>query len=990
MKHKLILKSMAIALIAGIAAAPCSVMAAETGTDEIVAESREVGIYESEPAATQAATELIAKKTDAIDVPLAAETDEKSDLAANNNANQATEPKEKPAAPALSIANGINGLEFSWSKVNNAVHYSVYYKTASDEEWQSFDTDDTRAAFSDAEPGKLYYAKVQSWGADGLEGEFSAVKSMTYIPRAEITSVNFSSNANTITWNSVVGANKYQIAKIKSGDKSYTYYTTTATTFTDRNITNANAYYYQVRAMYATEKNGTAYGAWSSTKSVATLAQASVSLSNKSNGIRAEWGAVSGAERYAVYYKAAEDSNWTTASTTNTYYPIFNVKSGEFYYVQICPVLGNANGTYSKVKSMTFIGVPDVTLSNSADGINVSWKKIEGANKYQIAKKKIGASAYSYFTTEDTSYIDKEVAGGSEYHYQVRAMYATENNGTAYGAWSPSKIILRMTQPDVSLSNKSNGIRAEWGAVSGAERYAVYYKAAEDSKWTTVSTTNTYYPIFNVKSGAFYYVQVCPVAGNVNGTYSKVKSMTFIGVPDVTLSNSADGINVSWKKIEGANKYQIAKKKIGASAYSYFTTEDTSYLDKGVAGGSAYHYQVRAMYATENNGTAYGAWSPSKIILRMTQPVVSLSNKSNGIRAEWKPVSGAERYVVYYKDASAQSWSSVITTNTYYPLLNTKSGTLYYVQVRPAGGGVYGPYSRSKSMTFIGTVNAEPTMSGNSPKFSWSAVSGANKYQIAKKKMNSSSYQYITTTSNFYIDSTVEGSKDFYVYQIRAMYETKNNGTAYGAWSTVYNFGNGKILNGYQTINRYKYYYKNGVLLKNQIVGSKSEGYYLADGNGICCVSEEMHLAAEFIMNCGTGNTLDEKMKTSFKYLAKNFPYKRSYDHPKSKSDIPPLAVDMFKNKAGNCFRYAACFTCIAKICGYRARMAVGYTSNGMPHGWSEVYMDGKWYYFDPDMQLPNYGFPDYYAYKMSNHPWGVSASFRSEVTISNGKAVWN
>ncbi len=817
MKHKLILKSMAIALIAGIAAAPCSVMAAETGTDEIVAESREVGIYESEPAATQAATELIAKKTDAIDVPLAAETDEKSDLAANNNANQATEPKEKPAAPALSIANGINGLEFSWSKVNNAVHYSVYYKTASDEEWQSFDTDDTRAAFSDAEPGKLYYAKVQSWGADGLEGEFSAVKSMTYIPRAEITSVNFSSNANTITWNSVVGANKYQIAKIKSGDKSYTYYTTTATTFTDRNITTANAYYYQVRAMYATEKNGTAYGAWSSTKSVATLAQASVSLSNKSNGIRAEWGAVSGAERYAVYYKAAEDSNWTTASTTNTYYPIFNVKSGEFYYVQICPVLGNANGTYSKVKSMTFIGVPDVTLSNSADGINVSWKKIEGANKYQIAKK-----------------------------------------------------------------------------------------------------------------------------------------------------------------------------KIGASAYSYFTTEDTSYLDKGVAGGSAYHYQVRAMYATENNGTAYGAWSPSKIILRMTQPVVSLSNKSNGIRAEWKPVSGAERYVVYYKDASAQSWSSVITTNTYYPLLNTKSGTLYYVQVRPAGGGVYGPYSRSKSMTFIGTVNAEPTMSGNSPKFSWSAVSGANKYQIAKKKMNSSSYQYITTTSNFYIDSTVEGSKDFYVYQIRAMYETKNNGTAYGAWSTVYNFGNGKILNGYQTINRYKYYYKNGVLLKNQIVGSKSEGYYLADGNGICCVSEEMHLAAEFIMNCGTGNTLDEKMKTSFKYLAKNFPYKRSYDHPKSKSDIPPLAVDMFKNKAGNCFRYAACFTCIAKICGYRARMAVGYTSNGMPHGWSEVYMDGKWYYFDPDMQLPNYGFPDYYAYKMSNHPWGVSASFRSEVTISNGKAVWN
>ena len=111
------------------------------------------------------------------------------------------------------------------------------------------------------------------------------------------------------------GANKYQIAKIRKGDKAYTYYTTTSTSFTDKNVTTANAYYYQVRAMYATEKNGTAYGAWSSTKSVVTLAQATVSLANKSNGIRAAWGAVKGAQRYAVYYKAAEDSKWTVTST---------------------------------------------------------------------------------------------------------------------------------------------------------------------------------------------------------------------------------------------------------------------------------------------------------------------------------------------------------------------------------------------------------------------------------------------------------------------------------------------------------------------------------------------------------------------------------------------------------------------------------------------------------------------------------------------------
>ena len=324
-------------------------------------------------------------------------------------------------------------------------------------------------------------------------------------------------------------------------------------------------------------------------------------------------------------------------------------------------------------------------------------------------------------------------------------------------------------------------------------------------------------------------------------------------------------------------------------------------------------------------------------------------------------------------------------------MLTVKSGVLYYVQVRPHGNGVSGPFSKPKSMTYIGPANLKLSMSGSDLTLGWNSVAGANKYQIAKLKKGDPAYEYIYTTDNSYIDKAVTGSKDFYSYQVRAMYETENDGTAYGAWSSVWYFIDGKIVfDGYKIINGYRYYYKNGVIQKNCIAGTKSEGYYYADANGVCCVSEEMRLAAEFVMNYGSGNTAAERMKTSYKYLADKIPYKRTYDHPKSKADLPGLAIDMFKNKRGNCFRYAACFTCIAKVCGYRARMAVGNTSNGSPHGWTEIYMDGKWYYFDPDMQIPSWGFPDYYAYKMSSHPWGVKASFTSEVTINNGKAVWN
>lgn len=87
------------------------------------------------------------------------------------------------------------------------------------------------------------------------------------------------------------------------------------------------------------------------------------------------------------------------------------------------------------------------------------------------------------------------------------------------------------------------------------------------------------------------------------------------------------------------------------------------------------------------------------------------------------------------------------------------------------------------------------------------------------------------------------------------------------------------------------------MVVKNTIVGSKREGWYYADKNGVCCESEEMRLAAEYMMTYCKGDTLDQKMKSGFLYMAKNFPYHRTYDHPKKASDLPALAIDLFKNK---------------------------------------------------------------------------------------------
>ena len=191
-----------------------------------------------------------------------------------------------------------------------------------------------------------------------------------------------------------------------------------------------------------------------------------------------------------------------------------------------------------------------------------------------------------------------------------------------------------------------------------------------------------------------------------------------------------------------------------------------------------------------------------------------------------------------------------------------------------------------------------------------------------------------------------------------------------------------RMLQGFVMLDGRQYYFdSSGVMQKGGIVGSPSDGYSVADEDGVCCTSREICLAAEFLMTYCEGDTPAERMKSGFLYLARKFPYVRSYDHPASAEDFSALAVDMFTNKKGNCYRYAACFACAAVAAGYRARVVIG-TTVGNPHGWTEVLMNGRWRICDPDAQLAEPLLEDYDAYMMTEHFWQITPQRRFELMI--------
>ena len=286
----------------------------------------------------------------------------------------------------------------------------------------------------------------------------------------------------------------------------------------------------------------------------------------------------------------------------------------------------------------------------------------------------------------------------------------------------------------------------------------------------------------------------------------------------------------------------------------------------------------------------------------------------------------------------------------------------------------------------------------------WKARDGVAAYRLYRKTLGGSwSRLFDSVTDASYQDKVEKNT--IYAYTLRYLdgegelisdylddVKYYKNGKAVDG-KTEYNgktyyFDNGHLRSGLQRINGKLYYYNaNGSLSKDTLVKSGSD-YYYADKNGVCCETEEIRLAAEFMYKYCKGDTLKAKMKSGFMYLADHFPYQRYYDPPVSALDMPRMATTCFKNRNANCYRYAAAFCCLARIAGYRARVAVG-TTGGLPHGWTEVYVDGRWLICDPDANIPKYNKADYAAYMMTYHFWQLSKSFSSELTIENGKAVW-
>ena len=173
----------------------------------------------------------------------------------------------------------------------------------------------------------------------------------------------------------------------------------------------------------------------------------------------------------------------------------------------------------------------------------------------------------------------------------------------------------KFSAPNVSSSNvaSSGKVKLSWKKIDGASKYEVYRATSKSGTYKKMSTvTGTSYTNSTAEAGKTYYYYVVAVAkdGKKSEKSNIVSRTCDLARPEVSVSNVASsGKNkVSWKKIDGATKYEVYRATSKNGTYSKVkTTTSTAYKDTAAKSGKTYYYKVVAVCSKTAGNSAYSA-----------------------------------------------------------------------------------------------------------------------------------------------------------------------------------------------------------------------------------------------------------------------------------------------------------------------------------------------------------------------------------------------
>lgn len=272
------------------------------------------------------------------------------------------------------------------------------------------------------------------------------------------------------------------------------------------------------------------------------------------------------------------------------------------------------------------------TSSAGYNKIKVKWTKVSGASGYYIYRSTSKSGTYTHVKTvsgESSTYgTDSGLKTGKTYYYKVRA-YVVLDGVKCFGQYSgvkSSKPMPSKSQITKKVSTDYRSIGLTWKKVSGASGYEIYRATKKAGTYKLIKTINsgskTSYTNTKLKTGTTYYykIRVFRTVGSKKyySSYSSVVSKKAVpATPKITSIKSITGskIKLSWKRISGANGYQIYRSTSKNGTYQLVKTLTkgtiVSCTDRKLSAGTIYYYKIKA-YRNVNGKAISSSYSSKK------------------------------------------------------------------------------------------------------------------------------------------------------------------------------------------------------------------------------------------------------------------------------------------------------------------------------------------------------------------------------------------
>lgn len=283
--------------------------------------------------------------------------------------------------PQISNIESVNGgVKLSWSSVNGAEMYRVFYKGRNG--WTKLvDTTETACVDSDVLSGNNYTYTVRCISNDAHKyqsGYDKNGKSLKYIAAPKVTKTDVTYNSVNLTWNKVKGAEKYRVYR-RNGNTWKRIADTTSTSVTDKNLSAEKSYTYTVRCITA---NGKKFASGYDSKGFTATTSPIPPVIFDKTSVTVDKG-----KTYTIKTTVADKSKPITWSTSNA---------------KVATV--DKNG---KVKA---VGKGSAIITAEVDGIKTTCKVTVKVIKIYLSPSNQNANTYATGNTNEMAQCDKIAA----------------------------------------------------------------------------------------------------------------------------------------------------------------------------------------------------------------------------------------------------------------------------------------------------------------------------------------------------------------------------------------------------------------------------------------------------------------------------------------------------------------------------------------------------------------------------------------------------